>query len=57
MLLPNKLEFKSLKNDSLHNLRNKGDFPRGPVVKDPPSNAGDASSLAKELRPHMPQGD
>lgn len=34
-----------------------GEFPGGPVVKDPPSNAGDASSLAKELRPHMPQGD
>ena len=57
MLLPNNLEFKSLKNDSLHNLRNKGDFPGGPVVKDPPSNAGDASSLIKKLRPHTPQGD
>ena len=29
------------------------DFPRGPVVKNPSSNAGD---MVGELRPHMPQG-
>ena len=56
-LLSNKSELKSLKNDSLNNLRNKGDFPGGPVVKDSPSNAGDASSLVEELRAHMPQGN
>ena len=51
------MPFESLKNDSLNNLRNKGDFPGGPVVKDSPSNAGDASSLVEELRAHMPQGN
>lgn len=34
--------------------RNNGGFPGSPVVKGPPSNAGDASSLVEELRTHMP---
>ena len=33
------------------------DFPGGPVVKNPPSNAGDAGSIpGGELRSHMPWG-
>ena len=32
-----------------------GDFPGGPVVKNPPSNAGDMGSIpGGELRSHMP---
>ena len=35
-----------------------GDFPGGPVVKNPPSNAGDAGSISiGELRSHMPRGN
>ena len=35
-----------------------GDFPGGPVVKNPPSNAGtQVQSLVRELRSHRLQGD
>ena len=35
----------------------KWTFPGGPVVKNPPINAGDAGSIsAPEARSHMPQG-
>ena len=33
------------------------DFPGGPVVKNPPSNAGDAGALVREVRSHMPRGN
>ena len=34
------------------------DFPGGPVVKNPPSNAGDTGSIhGWGLRCHMPQGN
>ena len=34
------------------------DFPGGPVVKNPPSSAGDeVLSLVGELRSYMPQGN
>ena len=34
------------------------DFPGGAVVKNPPSNAGDAGSIpGRELRSHMPWGN
>ena len=34
------------------------DFPGGPVVKNPPGNAGEVGSiLGGELRSHMPQGN
>ena len=34
------------------------DFPGGPVVKNPPYNAGDpVQSLVRELRSHMPWGN
>ena len=40
---------------SLGSLR---DFPGGPVVENPPSNAGDASSIpGGGIRSHMPQGN
>ena len=36
---------------------NPGDFPSGPVVKNPPASAGDAGSIPVwELRSHMPWG-
>ena len=34
----------------------KGDFPDGPVVKNPPANAGDTGLIPALGRPHMPQG-
>ena len=34
------------------------DFPLGPVVRNPPSNAGDTGlSLVRELRSHMTQSN
>ena len=34
------------------------DFPSGPVVKNPPCNAGDVGSvLVRELRSHMSRGN
>ena len=34
------------------------DFPDSPVVKNPPSNAGDVGSiLVEELKSHMPWGN
>ena len=32
------------------------DFPGGPVVKNPPSNAGDTGSIPGLGRPHMLRG-
>ena len=32
------------------------DFPGGPMVKDPPANAGDTGLNPHPGRPHMPQG-
>ena len=34
-----------------------GDFPGGPVVKNPPANAGDTGSRLGPGRFHMPQGN
>ena len=34
-----------------------GGFPGGPVVKNPPCNAGDASSVPGPGRSHMPRGN
>ena len=40
-----------------HKNTKSGDFPGGPVVKNPPCSAGEAGSvLITKLRPHMPQG-
>ena len=33
------------------------DFPGGPVVKNPPANAGDTGSITGPGRSHMPQGN
>ena len=33
------------------------DFPGGPVVKNPPANAGDTGSIPGLGRFHMPQGN
>ena len=33
------------------------DFPDGPVVKNPPTNAGVTNSLVQELKAHIPQGN
>ena len=33
------------------------DFPRGPVVKNLPANAGDMGSIPAAGRSHMPQGN
>ena len=33
------------------------DFPGGPVVKNPPANAGDAGSIPGPGRSHMPRGN
>ena len=41
---------------SLINIDPK-DFPGGPLVKNPPANAGDTDSLVGELRYHMPKGN
>ena len=32
------------------------DFPGGPVIKNPPANAGDIGSIPCLGRSHMPQG-
>ena len=41
-----------------HSKQGEGDFPGGPVVKNPPSNAGkQVPSLVGELRSHMPWGN
>ena len=32
-------------------------FPRGPVVKNPPADAGDMGSIPGQGRSHMPQGN
>ena len=38
--------------------RGGGDFPGGPVVNNPPSNAGDTGPIPGwELRSHVPQGN
>ena len=34
-----------------------GDFPGGPVIKNPASSAGDIVSLVRKLRPHMRWGN
>ena len=44
----------------LQDPKSSGNFPGGPVVKNPPSNAGDVGSTpgpAEGLRSHMPQGN
>ena len=33
------------------------DFPGGPVVKNPPADAGDTGSIADPGRSHMPWGN
>ena len=33
------------------------DFPGGPVVKNPPVNAGDTGSVPGPGRPHIPKGN
>ena len=33
------------------------DFPGGPVVKNPPANAGDTGSIPGVTRSHMPWGN
>ena len=39
-------------------MKNTGDFPGGPVVKNLPCNAGDiVQSLVGEFRSHMPQSN
>ena len=35
---------------------NRG-FPRSPVVKNPPANAGDISLISDQGRSHMPKGN
>ena len=35
----------------------KGDFPDGPVVKNPPANAGDMGLIPALGRPHVLQGN
>ena len=35
----------------------RGDFPGGPVVKNPPANAGDMGSIPGPGWSHMPQGN
>ena len=35
----------------------KEDVPGGPVVKNPPANAGDTGSIPDLGRSHMPQGN
>ena len=34
-----------------------GDFPGGPVVKNPPANAGDMGSISGPERFHLPGGN
>ena len=33
------------------------DFPGGPMVKNPPSTAGDSGSIPRERRSHVPQSN
>ena len=36
-------------------LKKAGNFPDGPVAKNPPANAGDMGSIPGLARSHMPQ--
>ena len=52
--------YKTLLKDIKEDINR--DFPGGPVVKNPPSNAGDAGSIPGQMqgmwvRSHMPQGN
>ena len=48
---------KSFINHKQLRINILGDFPGGPVVKNPPANAGDGSSIPGPGRPHVPQGN
>ena len=55
--LKKKKKKKKKKTTHTGNKEDFGDFPRGPVVKTLPSNAGDAGSIpGGELRSHMSCG-
>ena len=41
----------------LNTQKIKYDFPDGPVAKNPPTNAGDTSSIPGPRRFHMPWGN
>ena len=41
----------------LFNLKKIGGFPGGPVVKNPPANAGDMSWIPGLGRSHMPRSN
>ena len=55
--MPEKTDGNVLENVD-HKNTESGDFPSGPVVKNPPCNAGKAGLiLITKLRSHMPQGN
>ena len=45
----------SLEEQSLNKIDEVGDFPGGPVVKNPPTDAGDTGSIPGLGRSHVPQ--
>ena len=45
------------KKSPMHQRRNKGDFPGGAAVENPPANAGDTGSSPGLGRSHMPQSN
>ena len=48
-------QLKKLRSNYLHKGKGK-DFLGGPVIKNPPANAGDMGSIPGLGRSHMPQG-